>query len=101
MFWLCAYPYSTYPMEPGVVKRLAVTPSFPFERVPTGQLGMLFVPTVFAKSGLTALRCCEKTNVVPLLSARTMTLIGFGGSFAPGFSLAIAGSFHFVILPRK
>jgi hypothetical protein len=39
------------------------------------------------------------TNVVPLPSERCTTPIGVPG--APGFSFAIAGSFHFVILPRK
>src|ERR1035438_3844812 len=88
-------------MEPGVVRTLAVTPSFPFDRVPTGQLGMLFVPGLAANSLLIALRCCVNTNVVPLESARTTTLMALPGSFAPGFALAMAGSFHFFTLPRK
>src|SRR5262245_14329352 len=90
-----------YPIAPGVVMMLPVTPSFPFDLVPTGQLGIVFAPTLLLKSSLIAPRCCEKTNDVPLLSARTTTLIGRSGSFAPGFVLAICGSFHLVILPRN
>src|SRR5215471_14446922 len=101
IFWLLAYPYSTYPIEPGVVLILAVTPSFPLDLVPTGQLGILLVPGFWANSLLTALRCLEKTNDVPLLSARTTTLIGVAGSCTPGFVAAIKGSFHVVTLPRK
>ena len=76
-------------------------PSFPFERVPTGQFGMLLTPMFFPKSALTALKCFVKTKVVPLLSARTITLIGASGNLASGFTLAMAGSFHFVIFPLK
>ena len=80
---------------------LAVTPSLPLERVPTGQFGILFAPGFLAKSSLMALRCLVKTKVVPLLSARTTTLIGASGSFTPGFACAITGSFHCLTLPRK
>src|SRR5215471_19418500 len=90
-----------YPIEPGVVIRLAVTPSLPLLLVPTGQFGILFTPTALSNSGLMALRCFEKTKLVPLESARTTMLIGSSGNFAPGFALAISGSFHFLILPRK
>ena len=38
---------------------------------------------------------------MPLPSDRCTTTISCAGSFTPGFALAIAGSFHFVILPRK
>src|SRR5215813_4415270 len=80
---------------------LAVTPSLPFDLVPVGQLGMVLAPTLLPKSSLTALRCCENTNDVPLLSARTTTLTGRSGSFAPGFAAAIDGSFQRFTLPRK
>src|SRR5215472_16927061 len=90
-----------YPIDPGVDRMLAVTPSLPLDFVPVGQLGMVLAPTALPKSSLTALRCCENTNDVPLLSARTTTLIGRSGSFAPGFASAIALSFHRVICPRK
>src|SRR5215475_12952355 len=88
-------------MAPGVDLILAVTPSLPLERVPTGQLGMLFVPGLFANSSLIALRCLVNTKVVPLLSARTTTLMGSLGSVTPGLVLTITGSFHLVILPRN
>jgi len=69
--------------------------------MPAGQFGALLVPGPFAQSGLTALRCCVKTNVVPLLSARRTTVTLVSGSFRPGLAAAMAGSFHFVIRPRK
>src|SRR6185295_8178524 len=101
MFRFLAYPYSMYPIAPGVVLILAVTPSLPLDLVPMGQFGMLLVPGLFLNSSLIALRCWVNTKVVPLLSARTTTLIGELGSFAPGFAAAISGSFQFLILPRN
>lgn len=80
---------------------LAVTPSFPLERVPTGQFGRVFTPGLLAKSGLMALRCLVNTNVVPLPSARTTTLTGPSGRLTPGFSFVMSGSFHFLTFPRK
>jgi hypothetical protein len=68
-----------------------VTPSFPFDFVPTGQFGILFAPMELSKSLLIGLRCLEKTKLVPLLSARTITLIGSAGSFISGFAFAING----------
>src|ERR1035438_8694678 len=88
-------------MEPGVVWTLAVTPSFPFDRVPTDHAGMSFLPGFAANALLIALRCCVNTKDVPLESARTTTLIGVLGSFAPGFALAMAGSFHVFTLPKN
>ena len=78
-------------MEPGVVLMAAETPSLPFDFVPTGQLGILFVPGLLANSSLMALRCFVKTKLVPLLSARTTTLMSASGSFTPGLVAAIAG----------
>src|SRR5215471_16309747 len=80
---------------------LAVTPSLPFDLVPVGQLGIVLAPTDLAKSSLTALRCCENTNDVPLLSARTTTLMGRSGSVRPLLASAIAGSFQRLTVPRK
>ena len=40
-------------------------------------------------------------NVVPDPSERCTTAIAVLGSLMPGLSFAIAGSFHFVISPRK
>src|SRR5215471_77870 len=101
IFWLLAYPNSMYPIDPGVERMLAVTPSLPFDFVPVGQFGIVLAPTVLPKSSLTALRCCENTNAVPLLSARTTTLMGRSGSFAPGLAAAIDGSFQRLTVPRK
>ncbi len=42
-----------------------------------------------------------KPLVVPESSERCTTVIAVLGSFVPGLSLAIAGSSHFLILPRK
>ena len=39
--------------------------------------------------------------VVPEPSDRCTTVMSLFGRFTPEFSFAIAGSFHFVILPRK
>ena len=40
-------------------------------------------------------------KLVPELSERRTTVILIFGSFTPGFSAAMAGSFQRVILPRK
>ena len=88
-------------IEPGVVVILAVTPSFPLDFVPVGQFGAFSTPTCVAKSELISARCLVNTYVVPLLSDRTTTLTGWSGSETPSFVAAIAGSFHFVILPKK
>ena len=39
--------------------------------------------------------------VVPDPSERRATVMVWSGSFRPGLSAAIAGSFHLVIFPRK
>src|ERR1700719_3860715 len=90
-----------YAMAPGVVLTLAVTPSLPLDLVPAGQFGIVLAPTLLLKSSLTALRCWENTNDVPLLSARTTTLIGRSGRVTPGFAVAIAGSFQRFTSPRN
>src|SRR5215471_5641089 len=90
-----------YPIAPGVLMMLAVTPSLPLDFVPTGQFGIVLAPTPLPNASLTALRCWENTNDVPLLSARTTTLIGMSGSLVPGLLSAITGSFHFFTDPRN
>src|SRR5262245_4604349 len=67
-FWLFAYPYSIYAIDPGVDMTLAVTPSLPFDLVPTGQFGIVLAPTVVPNSSLTVDRCWENTKEVPLPS---------------------------------
>ena len=41
-----------------------------------------------------------KTPVVPEPSDRCTVVIAMSGSVTPEFSLAIFGSFHFVIVPK-
>src|SRR6202035_2336192 len=88
-------------IAPGVVITLAVTPSLAFAFVPTAQLGIVLAPTRLPKSGLIALRCFDSTNDVPLLSARTTTLIGRSGSAVEGLAAAMSGSFQRFTVPRK
>ena len=88
-------------MDPGVVVMLAVTPSLPFDLVPTGQLGIVPNPGFLAHSGFIADKCLVNTKDVPLASARTTTWIGLSGSFTPGLVFVIKGSFHFLTFPRK
>src|SRR4051812_34663579 len=51
--------------------------------------------------GAAAARYFAKFSVVPDSSERKNTLIAVLGSVAPGLTLAIAGSFQVLILPRK
>src|SRR5215470_12759912 len=91
-------------MAPGVCLTVAVTPSFFGDAIILsllGQFTVVPVPGPFFHVSLMALKCCVKTKVVPLLSARRTTVMLVSGSFASGFALAIAGSFHLVISPRK
>src|ERR1700716_2459246 len=88
-------------MAPGVCLTSAATPPLPLPVTPVGQVTVVPSPTWVLKSELIVLRCLVTTNVVPLPSARSQTVIAVSGSFIPSFVFAIAGSFHFVILPRK
>jgi len=67
--------------------------------MPAGQVMFEPAPGPFFQSSLIAARCELNTKVVPLPSARRTAPMGVAG--APGFSLAITGSFHLVTLPRK
>jgi len=58
-------------------------------------------PTFAFQSAETSARNVEKTAVVPEPSERLTTRMSVAGSFAFGFNLAIAASFHFVIFPWK
>src|SRR6478752_7089510 len=51
--------------------------------------------------GTAPCRYLVKFSVVPDSSLRKNTLIAVAGSFTPGLILAMAGSFHVVIWPRK
>lgn len=56
-----------------------------------------YVQSAFA----VALRYLVRFSVVPESSERWKAWIARSGSLAPGFSLAMASSFHLVILPLK
>src|SRR5258708_620827 len=88
-------------MAPGVFLTSPATPPLPLAVIPVGQVTVVPSPTWLLKSGLIVLRCLAKTKVVPLPSERPQTVIAVSGSFTHSFVFAIAGSFHFVILPRK
>src|SRR5215472_13103155 len=88
-------------MPPRVLCVVAATPSLPLAPAPAGQLTDVLAPTLLFHSGLTAERYDVNTKVVPEPSARCTGAIARLGSFVPGLSAAIFGSFHFVILPAK
>src|ERR1019366_8057130 len=92
---------STYPSAPDVCCTRPATPSFPLPPSPTGQLTELFLPTFDCHWLLTLERKSVHTYLVPLPSERCTTTMSCAGSFVPGFALAMAASFHFVIVPRK
>src|SRR5438445_1592333 len=79
----------------------AATPSLPLAPVPVGHLTVLSAPTCLAHSGLCAARKVVKPFVVPDSSERWTIVMFVDGRLTPGFSFAIAGSFHFLILPRN
>src|SRR5215813_9937030 len=91
-------------IAPGVCLIVAATPSFLGEATILSVLGQLTVipePGPVFHASLTALKCWVNTKVVPLLSARRTTVIGVSGRVTPGFALAMTGSFHLVIWPKK
>src|ERR1700733_1020946 len=90
-------------MELGVFLMVPVTPSLPLPPRPTGQFGEAPAPTFAFHSGLILVRKSVQMKVVPLPSERWTTImsLSFDGKFTPGFALAISGSFHRVIVPRK
>src|SRR6478752_2565101 len=51
--------------------------------------------------GAAAARYLVKFSVVPDSAERKETLLAVAGSVTPGLTLAMAGSFHVVIWPRK
>src|SRR5450755_3709780 len=90
-----------YPTDPWVCLTAAATPAFLAAPVPTGHLTVLSEPTWDFQVGLQSARNVVKPAVVPDESERCTTVIFVLGSFIPGLSLAIAGSFQVLILPRK
>src|SRR5437764_14960953 len=88
-------------MAPSVAFTAPATPWLPLVPVPVGHLTVLSVPTLDFHVGLAAARTPVKPLVVPEESERWTTVIDVLGSLTPGFSAAIAGSFHFLTVPRK
>src|SRR5512134_1543573 len=77
------------------------TPSLPLAPVPVGHLTDLSLPGPFFHSGEVSERYSVKFAVVPDSSERWQTVMSSPGKLVPELSLAIAGSSHFVIFPRK
>src|ERR1035437_7962240 len=88
-------------MEPAVCFMAAATPALPLPPWPTGHSTDLPAPTFVAHSVLWPLSHVVKIDVVPDPSARCTTWIAVLGSVTPELSAAMAGSFHFLIVPRK
>src|ERR1700730_12865192 len=87
-------------MAPLVCWTAAATPELPVAPVPVGQAGSLLAPTWLAQAGETAFRYEVYANEVPDESDRCTGWIASGGRVTPGFSALMAGSFHFLIVPR-
>src|SRR5215472_7818255 len=88
-------------MAPGVVLIMAATPEFPSPgTLPAGQWIIESEPS-FQTCGADSPRNLVKFWVVPEESDRRTIVIDVPGSLIPGLSAAIAGSFHFVIVPWK
>src|SRR5512141_2850799 len=79
----------------------AATPSFPLPPDPTGHWTALSAPTCDDHSALWLDSHEVHTAVVPDSSERWKIWIGSSGSVTPGFWLAIAWSFHEVMVPMN
>src|SRR6201995_4731999 len=88
-------------MAPWVCLTAAATPEFLAAPVPVGHLTSLSEPIEDFQLGLTSDRKVVKPAVVPEESERCTTVMAVLGSFNPGLSLVIAGSFQVLILPLK
>src|SRR5215510_6577718 len=88
-------------MAPEVVLTICATPPLALPpRLFAGQLMVESLPS-FQTPGAPSTRNSEKFAVVPEESERRAMVIVVLGSLTPAFCDAIAGSFHFVILPWK
>src|SRR3954466_3816086 len=88
-------------MAPSDCLIAAATPSLPLAPVPVGHLTVLSAPTPDFQAELSSARKVVKPLVVPDSSERWTTVMVPLGRSVPALSLAIAGSFHLVILPWK
>ena len=87
-------------MAPGVDLTICATPPLPLPpRLLDGQLMVELLPSFHAF--VESCRNREKFAVVPEESERRAMVIAVLGSLTPELIDAIAGSFHFVILPWK
>src|SRR5882757_11259833 len=80
---------------------LPATPSLPLAPTPVGHSTAVPEPALVFHSAFDFDRKSVKLKVVPEPSERRTTVMASVGSFRLGLSLAIAGSFHLVILPRQ
>ena len=88
-------------MAPGVCFTSPATPSLPLPPTPAGQFTDVPTPTFFLPFRR-HLRQVVDPDVGRAGAVRAVNDGDVGvGKGQPGFSFAIAGSFHFVILPRK
>src|SRR6476619_3398179 len=88
-------------MPPSVRVTRPATPAEPRAPMPAGKLTAVELPTFDFQSPFTAERKSVKLYVVPDPSERKIGVIRRFGMSAPLFSALIAGSFQFVIWPRK
>src|SRR5215472_9282325 len=87
-------------MAPGVLLTICAIPPLPLPPwLVAGQEMVELLPSF--QFGAESTRNWEKFAVVPEESERRAITIVVLGSLTPGFSAAIAGSFHFVILAWK
>src|SRR5215467_3830852 len=88
-------------MAPEVVLMICATPPLALPpRLFAGQLMVESLPS-FQTPGAASTRNSEKFWVVPEESERRAMVIAVLGRWTPGFSDAIAGSFHFLIWAWK
>src|SRR3954454_9544212 len=85
-------------MPPFVFLRAAATPAEPRALVPVGQLTATPLPIFDFHDALALERYSVRLYVVPELSLRWIGVMSRFGRLTPGFSFAIAGSFHFWIV---
>src|SRR3954451_17723832 len=88
-------------MAPLVPFTAVATPVLPWPACePAGKL-MLSPASSFHAVGAAAARYFVKLLVVPEASARCTIVMSVSGNEAPGLSVMIAASFHFLMLPWK
>src|SRR3954447_6182367 len=99
--WLSfAYDHSTYVMPPSVDFTPSDTPA-DFSRPSPTVPAHFLAGSVCQAEGAAPARYFSKFSVVPDSSERKNTLMAVLGSLTPELTLAIAGSFQVLILPRK